>query len=141
MREIARSVKLYEDAINQGKIIGSKCNECEEISVPPRPLCRMCKSTNIKIEEVKGEGKLITWTTVHFSSPLFEKLVPYTVAIVELENGERLTGIIAQSSDKKLEEKLETGMDVTAMFDENTRNSGRLRWKLTPDKLHEVKVN
>ena len=37
-------------------------------------------------------GAVYTETVVHSAPPAFEKDVPYQVAIVTLENGERVTG-------------------------------------------------
>lgn len=42
-------------------------------------------------------GIVYTETVVHSAPPAFEKDVPYQVAIVTLENGERVTGRIEGS--------------------------------------------
>ena len=52
MKEITRVVKAYEDSINQNRIVGSVCNDCKTIAVPPRPVCRKCNSDDVDITTV-----------------------------------------------------------------------------------------
>ncbi|MCY3410284.1 MAG: OB-fold domain-containing protein [Candidatus Heimdallarchaeota archaeon] len=124
MREVVRAIKSYEEAINQNRIIGSICEDCKSISVPPRPLCNKCWSDNIDFTTVETEGKIITWTEIHIAPPTYVDLAPYTLAIVELTNGERLTGIL------RFPEGIEPdfGMDVVAAFEDGMEGAQRLRW-------------
>ncbi len=92
--------------------------------VPPRPVCRTCGSTDIEVVEVEGQGRLLTWTTIYVGPPSYENNVPYTVGIVELTNGERLTGIV----DIPVSE-LKYDLPVTAAFDDERQGAARLRWK------------
>lgn len=117
-------IAKYEDAINEGRLVGSKCSQCHHIMVPPRPICRSCQSSLIEIVPIEGKGKLITWTTIHVGPPSYEDNVPYTVGIVEFENGERLTGIVEIPVNE-----LDYGMTVQAGFDPERQGASRLRWR------------
>ncbi len=123
---INRVIAKYEAAINEGKLIGVKCKDCSNVMVPPRPICRVCQSPNIEAYPIEGRGTLVTWTTIHVGPPSYEDNVPYTVGIVEFENGERLTGIVEIPV-----EELDYGMEVEAGFDPNREGAARLRWRKT----------
>lgn len=55
------------------------------------------------------KGKIYSFSTVLEAPSGFEKQVPYTVALVELENGIKLT---AQLTDFTADDKPEIGMEV-----------------------------
>ncbi len=126
MKEVTRVVKSYEDAINQNRIVGSQCTQCHEIAVPPRPVCRACDSDDIDITTVEGMGKLITWTVIHIAPPTHLDRVPYILGIVQLTNGERLTGIVDLPEGKAPE----VGLELVAGFEEGVEGASRLRWKI-----------
>ncbi len=123
-REVVQIVKSYEDAINQNRIIGSICEDCETISVPPRAVCKKCWSDKIDFTTVEPQGKLITWTVIHIAPPTYVDKAPYILGIVELLNGERLTGLL------RLPEGVEPefDMEVEAAFEESLEGAKRLRW-------------
>lgn len=126
MREITRVVKAYEDSINQNRIVGSICNDCKTIAVPPRPVCRKCNSDDVDITTVDGVGKLVTWTVIHIAPPTHLDRVPYILGIVQLSNGESLTGIV------DLPEGVEPqfDMDLIAAFEDGQEGAARLRWRI-----------
>ncbi len=127
MREVTRVVKAYEESINQNRIVGSQCEDCSTISVPPRPICRKCDSDKIDITTINAKGKLVTWTVIHIAPPSHLEKVPYILGIVEMENGERLTGVV------ELPEGTEPAfdMELVADFEEGQEGASRLRWKLS----------
>ncbi|MHA2501348.1 MAG: Zn-ribbon domain-containing OB-fold protein [Candidatus Kariarchaeaceae archaeon] len=124
MKEITQVVKAYEDAINQNRIVGSICDVCHETYVPPRPICINCGSSKIDITTVEGEGKVVTWTVIHIAPPTHIDKVPYILAIVELTNGQKLTGILSLAEGQTPE----FDMEVVAGFEEAEEGAKRLRW-------------
>jgi len=78
----------------QKKLMGARCKSCRTILVPPRTLCPKCGSTGMRWEELKGIGKLLTYSVVHVAAPAFQSSVPYAVGIVELTEGAKLPGMI-----------------------------------------------
>lgn len=125
MKEVTKVVKAYEDAIDQNRIVGSICTDCQTIAVPPRPICRKCDSDKIDITTIDAKGKLVTWTVIHIAPPTHLDRVPYILGIVEFEIGERLIGIV------ELPEEMEPqfGMELIADFEEGQQGASRLRWK------------
>lgn len=78
--------KPYWDACREGKLTFQKCKDCETLTFIPQPCCGNCLSENLEWIESSGRGTLYSFTTVYRpQQPVFE--VPYTVVVVELEEG------------------------------------------------------
>lgn len=82
----------YNEALQQNKLLGLKCRSCSAITVPPKMVCRQCASPDMEIIELKGSGKIRTFTTVFVASEGREDEVPYTIVIVELDDGPWIMG-------------------------------------------------
>ena len=84
--------KDYNEALKQNKLLGLKCKECNAITVPPKIVCNRCSSSELEIIELKGSGKIKTFTTVFVASEGREEEVPYTIVMVELDDGPWIMG-------------------------------------------------
>lgn len=92
------------------RLLGAKCETCGKCYFPKRSLCPKCRRKG-KIVEVKyaGKGKVVSFTEVTSPPDGFEDQVPYILAIIELEEGARLTAQIvdATKADVKIGSKVE----------------------------------
>jgi len=84
--------KDYSEALKQNKLLGLKCRSCGAITVPPKMVCRQCASPDMEIVELKGNGKIRTFTTVFVGAEGRESEVPYIIVMVELEDGPWIMG-------------------------------------------------
>ena len=75
-------------------------------------MCDNCFGIDFTWTEVYGKGKLLTYTVIHVAPPQFQALAPYTVGIVQLENGLKLPGMVSGVT----ESSLKIGMDLTLDF-------------------------
>jgi uncharacterized OB-fold protein len=82
----------YNGALKENRLLGLKCKSCGAITVPPKVVCRQCTGSELDIIELKGNGKIRTFTTVNVASEGREEEVPYTIVMVELEEGPWLMG-------------------------------------------------
>ncbi len=75
------------------RLMGNKCSTCGTIYFPPRAICSKCRRKG-KLEkyQLKGEGKIYSYTIIHAAPAGFEKRTPYCIAIIELDEGPRVTG-------------------------------------------------
>jgi hypothetical protein len=55
-------------------------------------VCRQCASPDLEIVELKGVGKIRTFTTVFVAAEGRESEIPYTIVMVELEDGPWIMG-------------------------------------------------
>jgi len=79
-----------------------RCTSCGHLHAPPVYLCKSCRSEDLEEAEIPGKGTLYTYSTVYVPLSTLEKEAPYTVAIVELEGGCKVTGRLVKPSSEKL---------------------------------------
>ena len=104
--------------LKDGRLMGSRCKDCGAFSFPPRADCDACMSGNFEFVELSGKSTLQTFTKIVAAPTGFEDVVPYTVGVVDLEEGGRA---LAWFGDTVEEDKIEIGMElqvVPQIFDE-----------------------
>lgn len=82
----------FFDALADGEFPGGVCGDCGEVLLPPRPACYACGSRAIEVEPQPRNGEVYSYTAVYTPPPALADDAPYTVAVVELASGGRLTG-------------------------------------------------
>jgi hypothetical protein len=91
--------------LKDGRLMGSICKDCGYTTFPPRADCPECMSGNFEFKEYNGKGKIYTYTTISAAPTGFGDIAPYTVAVVELDEGGRLmawTGETISSNEIKI---------------------------------------
>ena len=73
------------------RLEASKCKKCGKIFFPPRLICSNCKTREFEKITLSDQGKIITFTTIRVAPDQFNEQVPYSIAIVELNEGVRIT--------------------------------------------------
>ena len=83
----------FWDGTKAGELRLQRCRVCDEAYFPPRPFCPRCTSRDVAIERASGRANLLSYVISHRPTPGFE--TPFSIAIVELEEGPRmLTNIV-----------------------------------------------
>jgi len=73
------------------RLEGIKCTDCGKLYFPSRNRCVACNSTNVEPYIYSGYGKVITYSWVYTAPKGFNNRIPYCLAIIELDEGPRLT--------------------------------------------------
>jgi uncharacterized OB-fold protein len=73
------------------RLEASKCKKCGKVFFPPRLICSNCRGREFDKIRLSDQGKIITFTTIRVAPDQFNEQVPYSVAIVELNEGVRIT--------------------------------------------------
>jgi uncharacterized OB-fold protein len=91
-----------------------RCTECGTWRHVPRDMCAKCGSFDWEWAKSSGRGKLFSWTTVMQPMlPPFASLVPYSPAVIELEEGVRMVSWIVDVPP----EELKLDMPVEVVFE------------------------
>ena len=106
------TIEQFYKFLKEQKLMAAQCLQCGKIHMPPRPMCDNCFSKDFEWVHVSGNGKLLTYTIINVAPKEFEALAPYTVGIVELENGLKIPGMIQSLTL----EQLKIGMELTLDF-------------------------
>lgn len=114
------SVKSFYDFLKQKKIMGTKCNDCGEVYLPPRPLCPKCVASNLEWVELAGRGKLEAFTVVavaptHMINAGYSRDNPYVFGIIKLDSGPCISTQIL-GVDPKKPESIVVGSEMTVEF-------------------------
>jgi uncharacterized OB-fold protein len=126
------SVPMYWRTIPQRyRLVGHKCKKCGQVNFPPKGVCRYCNdSSDFEELRLSGRGKVHTFTLIGAGGapPEFaaqEKAGgSYPVAIVELEEGPKVIGQMADADPKQVR----IGMDVRAELRRIYEEEGVIRY-------------
>ncbi len=107
--------RFWREINSRYNLIGTKCGSCGDIDFPSRTVCAKCGRKSIgKMERLplSGHGTVVSYTVVHDAPKGFETTTPYVLAIVELEEGARLTAQIIDCAP----DEIGIGMPVSSTF-------------------------
>lgn len=85
----ATKVAGFAAHLKDGRIMASCCRACGARSFPPRADCERCRGDAFTFVELSGRGVLHTFTTIVAAPTGFEDRAPYTLGLVDLEEGGR----------------------------------------------------
>lgn len=100
-------VAPFAQHLRAGRLMASRCTACGHQSFPPRADCEQCLHGEYEFVEVSGRARLHTWTRISAAPSGFESLAPYTLGLVDLEEGGRALAWIGASVP---EDSLAVGM-------------------------------
>lgn len=104
-------VSKFAQDLREGKLEGTKCKKCGQVYFPPRADCSNCMSSDMEWRAYTGKGKLVTFTTIHAAPTGFDDMAPYTIGVLDLNEGGRLLAWV----DNIPQEELRIGMELTAV--------------------------
>lgn len=117
----------FWEAAREGRLLVQRCRACDELQYYPRRRCIRCGGDDVEFREVSGRGTLYSFTTVlRYPPSAFTGDLPYTLAIVKLEEGPQMLTRIVDADPATLV----CDMDVTCVFRE--MNGGRVLPCFTP---------
>ena len=104
--------RFWRHISSRYNLIGTRCNTCDEYYFPPRTMCPNCRRDgSIEEYQFKGYGEVVTYTIIHTASEEFDMQTPYPLAIIQLDEGPRMTGQVVCDNDA-----IAIGMRVKPIF-------------------------
>lgn len=71
-----------------GELRLQRCDACRHTYFPPRPFCPKCASRKVSVFKASGRAILYSYVINHRPMPPFTE--PYSIAVVQLEEGPRM---------------------------------------------------
>jgi len=104
--------RVYWDAARDGTLLIQRCLACGRCQFYPRRHCASCFAPDPEWRPASGRGRLHTYTVIR-KTPNAEFAVdcPYVLAIIELDEGPRITARIVGETDD-----IACGRRVRAVF-------------------------
>jgi uncharacterized OB-fold protein len=101
----------------QRKFLIRHCNACGRSHFYPRHACPNCWSDNCEWRAASGRGRVFSYTVIHHNDTQpFREMLPYIVALIELEEGVRVTANIVEGTP----EVVHIGMPVEVVYEHVT---------------------
>ena len=106
--EITDLTRPFWERLKQGFLSFQRCSACGHAWLPAREQCPGCLSDTWTREDAAGGARLISWVVYHTAfHPAFEARLPYTVAVVELDEGPRLiSNVLGDAGALRIEQRL-----------------------------------
>ncbi len=98
--EIPRHWRLRKQRYS---LVGEVCPHCDAKIFPPRDVCPECGGEAKTEYAFSGRGEVYSYTTIYEPPAGYEDNVPYTVALVRLEEGPLVTAQLTDLGDQPVE--------------------------------------
>jgi uncharacterized OB-fold protein len=85
--------RRYLETLREGRLVYQRCEQCSAAVFPPRVLCPVCAAEALRWEPSAGAGTVYSASTL---TPRDED--PYTVVLVDLDEGFRVMSVVAGAS-------------------------------------------
>lgn len=81
----------YWQGARENQLLIRKCNACGQLHFMPRHVCPHCWSDDLQWIPASGKGTVHSYSVIRRASdPRFAHLVPYVIALIDLEEGPRM---------------------------------------------------
>lgn len=112
--------QLFWDYCKQHELRMQKCLRCQKLYYPPSSICPHCQHLESEWVKLSGKGRVYSFVIVRrATNPGFAGDVPYTVAIIETEEGPRIISNVlgCKPEDVRIDMLVEVAFeDVTPEF-------------------------
>lgn len=119
----------FWEAARNRRLVVQRCLNCGRLRYPPLVGCPDCLSRSAAWTELRAQGTIWSYAVYHRSlHAAFDSDGPYTVAVVELDDGPRITARLAPPGAHAA-----VGARVVAGFEDVSDTVTLLRWHLADD--------
>ena len=107
----------FWQACKRHELVVQKCRDCGRVRFYPRVACPACMSADSEWIKASGKGTVYSFSVLNRGpTEAFKAECPYTLALIELEEGVRLTSNVVGCKP----EDVGIGMKVEVVFDDVT---------------------
>lgn len=93
----------YWEATRQCELVAQRCDTCDRFIWYPREACPRCLGRDLHWEPLAGTGSIYSFNIMRKpGNPMMSDDVPYVVALVDLDEGIRITTNIVGDIDGSL---------------------------------------
>ncbi len=94
--------KHFWQGLRDGKLLIQRCTNCQRTRHPPQPMCEACQSLEWDTIESKCEGRIYSYTVMHYPEiPPFD--YPNAIVLVNLDEGVRIASQLTGTKPDDIE--------------------------------------
>jgi uncharacterized OB-fold protein len=119
----------FQQHLNEGRLMATRCQGCGALHLPPRPHCPHCHGEEMAWEALSGRGRLAAFAAIHIGLSAmiaagYDRARPYCSGIVQLEEGPAVSAQIV-GVDPSHPEAITIGLPLRATFIERGADQKR----------------
>jgi hypothetical protein len=108
------------------------CSKCGKWFFPPRLVCDECGCREFTTKTMKRTGKILTHTVIRVPPAPFKDQAPYAVAVVEMDDGPRITTQVVDWKEGQLGEGQRIRLEFRKIFSEGGAGPIQYGYKAVP---------
>jgi uncharacterized OB-fold protein len=113
-------------------LVGEVCESCGHRIFPPRDICPDCEAPAKTPYTFSGLGEVYSYSTVYQAPNGYQEHVPYTVALVQLEEGPLVTAQLADVDPEDVAIGMPVEMVTRKLREEGERGTIVYGYKFRP---------
>ena len=110
---VTPETRHFWEGTRGGELRLQRCAGCGDAYFPPRPFCPSCGSAEVAVFCASGRATLYSYVIHHRAAPGF--VPPYSIAVVQLEEGPRMMTNLIQVAQTP--EALQLDMPLEVVFE------------------------
>lgn len=114
------------------RLEGTQCQNCAGLSFPPVLVCPACRSRELKTYPFSGAGKVYSYSTVYNPLSQFTEFVPYIVALIDLDEGIRITAQLTDVTPNDVRIGMPVEMVIRKISEQSDRGAIVYGYKFRP---------
>lgn len=118
------AIGSFLEALKSGKILGSKCDHCQRVVVPPRIFCEYCFRRMQESIQLPDTGTVNTYSVSHIATDTKRLKTPIIPAVIEID-GTTKAGFLHLLGGVD-PDKIKIGMRVKAVWKQPDERSGSI---------------
>ncbi|WP_329436499.1 MULTISPECIES: Zn-ribbon domain-containing OB-fold protein [unclassified Streptomyces] len=107
--------KPFWDAVTRGELLLQRCADCTHAVFPARAVCPHCFGTRLLPHTAAGTGTVHSKTVVHRAFGPFAQQTPFTIALIDLDEGVRMMSRIVGGAPVAIGDRVR--LHVTRLVD------------------------
>lgn len=108
---ITPETRHFWEGARAGELRLQRCDGCAQVYFPPRPFCPQCGGRAVSVVRASGRATLYSYVIHHRAVPGFTP--PYSIAVVQLEEGPRMMTNIVDAAQTPEALQLDMPLEVT----------------------------
>jgi len=88
---MATTARAWREYPRRYRYEAAVCKKCGKWHFPPRLVCDACQGREFETKAMQRTGKILTHTIIRVPPKPFADQAPYAVAVVEMDDGPRIT--------------------------------------------------
>ncbi|GAB4569265.1 MAG: Zn-ribbon domain-containing OB-fold protein [Anaerolineae bacterium] len=133
MMHVARNWRVRQQRY---RLVGEVCESCGNAIFPPRDTCPHCAEPAQTLVTLSGRGEVFSFSTMRNAPEGYEPYVPYTVALIKLEEGPMVTAQLTDVDPSEVHIGMPVEMVTRKLTEEGAEGQILYGYKFRPRLRH-----